>query len=44
MDSAVQKVKAGDTLKSLMQLVFTTDTVGDNEIVVMVGKVVCAGK
>jgi hypothetical protein len=35
-----KRVKTGDTLNFLMQLVFTTDTVGYNEIVVMMGKVV----
>ena len=44
MDSAIQEVQAGDALESIMKFLFTTDSISDYEIVVVICEIIVVVK
>ena len=44
MDSAIQEVQAGDALEPIMKFLFTTDSISDYEIVVVICEIIVVVK
>jgi hypothetical protein len=44
MNSAIQEVQAGDALESVMKFLFTTDSISDYEMVVVICEILMVVK